>query len=123
MRVIVTGSRFWENVESVRRELAKLPAGTTVIHGDCTGADEIAGWLGCEELGFTVVRMIKEPPDYARYGKEAWKGLNERMLASQPIDLVLAFHDRLDDPTQARGTRHMIELARSHGVEVRIFSS
>lgn len=121
MRVIVTGSRFWTDEVAIRRELAKLPPGTTVIHGDCTGADEIAGRIGREELGFTVVRMAKQPEDYTRYGREAWKGLNERMLASGTVDLVLAFRAELDDPKQARGTRHMVELARSERVEVRTF--
>lgn len=123
MRIIVTGSRFWTDESAVRRELSQLPAGTVLIHGDCTGADEIAGRIGRDELGFTVVRMVKEPPDYAKYGRAAWKGLNERMLANGPVDRVLAFHEGLDDPTQARGTRHMVELARTQGVEVRTFAS
>ena len=48
MRVIVTGATAWADVGAIRRELAKVPAGTTVIHGDCEGADAIAGDVGRE---------------------------------------------------------------------------
>ena len=41
MRVIVAGAVAWADEAAVRRELAKLPAGATVIHGDCPGADEL----------------------------------------------------------------------------------
>jgi hypothetical protein len=122
MRVIVTGSRQWTNEAAIRRELAKLPAGATLVHGDCAGADEIAGRLGRDEFRLMVVQMVKEPPDYAKYDRAAWKGLNERMLESG-AELVLAFHEGLHDPEQARGTRHMVELARARGVEVRTFAS
>ncbi len=39
------------------------------------------------------------------------------MLEEHAPDLVLAFHPCLE---QARGTRHMVEIARKAGVEVRV---
>src|SRR6266567_2545770 len=41
-RVLVCGSRHWSSYLPVRRELAKLPSDTIVIHGDCAGADRMA---------------------------------------------------------------------------------
>ncbi len=119
LRVLITGSTRWSDAETIRRELARLPAACTLIHGDCPGADELAGRIG-RELGHAVEAYRKEAEDYRRYGQAAWKRLNERMLHSG-IDLVLAFNTELQVPGKALGTRHMIELAQAKGVEVRTF--
>ena len=116
MRVIVAGATGWTDEAAIRRELAGLPPGSVVIHGDCAGADEIAGRVAAE-LGLSVEPMRKEPPDFARHGRDAWKGLNERMLAAGAV-LVLGFHQ---GPEPGAGTRHLVELARAAGVEVRLF--
>jgi hypothetical protein len=116
MRVIVAGAVAWADADAIRRELAKLPAGTTVIHGDCDGADAIAGEVG-RALGFPVERMAKDSADRAKYGRLAWMGLNERMLASG-AGLVLAFHADYD---ASKGTKHLVELAREAGIEARVF--
>jgi hypothetical protein len=117
MRVIVSGAVAWADVEAIRRELAKLPAGSTVIHGDCDGADAIAGAVAAE-LGFAVEPMAKTPPDYAKYRRAAWKGLNERMLASGAA-LVLVFHPDIE---ASNGSKHMREVAHAANVEVRAFA-
>jgi hypothetical protein len=117
MRVIVAGAVAWTDAEAIRRELARMPPGTTVIHGDCAGADAIAGQVA-GQLGFNVERMAKNRQDYARYQRQAWKGLNERMLASG-AELVLAFHPNIE---ASRGSGHLIELARAANVEVRVFA-
>lgn len=117
MRVIVAGAVAWANVEAIRRELAKLPAGTVVIHGDCTGADALAGQVAVE-LGLAVEAMAKNAADRSRYGRGAWKGLNERMLASG-VELVLVFHT---DFEASRGSKHLAELAAQASVEVQVFA-
>jgi hypothetical protein len=116
MRVIVAGAVTWTDAEAIRRELARLPAGSTVIHGDTAGADALAGQIA-RDLGLTVEPMRKEPEDYCRYKRGAWKALNERMLA-RGADLVLGFHPQID---KSKGTRHLVELARKAGIEVRLF--
>ena len=118
MRVIVAGAVAWANVEAIRRELTKLPTGTVVIHGDCTGADAIAGQIA-RELGFAVEAMAKNAADRARFKKAAWKGLNERMLATG-VELVLVFHP---DFEASKGSKHMAELATQASVEVRVFDA
>ncbi len=117
MRVIVAGAVAWSDADAVRRELSKLPAGTTVIHGDCAGADALAGAIAVE-LGFAVEPMAKNAADRARYKREAWKGLNERMLASG-AGLVLVFHP---DFEASKGSKHMAELATQALIEVRVFA-
>ena len=117
MRVIVAGAVAWTDESAIRRELAQLPPSSTVIHGDCRGADEIAGRIAAE-LGLVVEAMAKNDEDYARYQRAAWKGLNERMLATG-AELVLVFHP---DIAASRGSGHLIELAQAANVEVRIFA-
>jgi hypothetical protein len=118
MRVIVAGATAWSDANAIRRELARLPPGTEIIHGDSPGADALAGQVAAQ-LGLAVLAMAKNRDDYARYRRGAWKGLNERMLATGAV-LVLAFHPAIE---KSRGTRHLIGLARAADIEVRIFSS
>ncbi len=66
MRVIVSGAVAWSNAEAIRRELKKLPPEATIIHGDCAGADALAGQLATE-VGLAVEPMAKNKDDYAKY--------------------------------------------------------
>ena len=117
MRVIVAGAVAWVDTEAIRRELAKLPPGATVVHGDSPGADAIAGQVATQ-LGLAVEPMAKSKPDYAKYRRAAWKGLNERMVASGAV-LVLVFHPDIE---ASKGSKHLIELARAASIEVRTFA-
>lgn len=117
MLVIVAGAVAWSDPAAIERELLKLPAGSTVIHGDCPGADALAGTIAAR-LGLVVVPMAKTHDDARRYRRGAWKGLNERMLA-RGAELVLVFHPDFD---ASRGSKHLAALARAAGVEVRVFS-
>ena len=89
-RIIVAGATAWKDSEAIRRELAKQPPGTVVIHGDAPGADALAGEIA-SELGLSVEPMAKCEQDYAKYKQGAWKGLNERMIASD-VTTVFVFH-------------------------------
>ncbi|MGH8429188.1 MAG: SLOG family protein, partial [Solimonas sp.] len=53
MRVIVSGALAWADAETIRRQLSGLPAGSTVIHGDCAGADALGGAIAAA-MGFKV---------------------------------------------------------------------
>jgi hypothetical protein len=118
MRVIVAGAVAWSDVDTILRELSKLPPRATIIHGDCDGVDALAGQIAAQ-LGFHVEPMAKCESDFASYGPLAWKGLNERMLAGG-ADLVLAFHPDIES---SQGSGHLIELARAERIEVRTFSA
>jgi hypothetical protein len=118
MRVLVAGAVAWADEEAIRRELGKLPAGSTVIHGDAPGADALAGRVAAA-LGLAVEPMAKNKADYAKYKRGAWKGLNERMLASG-VARVLVFHPAIE---ASRGSGHLIALARAAGVEVSVFAA
>lgn len=115
MRVIVAGAVAWSDAAVIERELRKLPAGSTVIHGDCPGADALGGSIAAR-LGLAVMPMLKNREDARRYHRAAWKGLNERMLACG-VELVLVFHPDID---ASRGSKHLAGLARAAGVAVHV---
>lgn len=115
MRVIVAGAAAWANEGAIRRELEALPAGSVVLHGDSPGADALGGAVAAS-LGLAVEPMRKNARDYVKYPGEAWRGLNERMLAAG-AELVLAFHPSV---ATSRGTKHLLELAAAWGVAARV---
>lgn len=118
MRVIVAGAVAWADAEAIHRELSQLPPDSTVIHGDSPGADALAGEVAAR-LGHAVQAMAKNRQDYARYARAAWKGLNERMVANGAV-MVLVFHPDIE---ASRGSKHLAEVARAAGIEVRVFTA
>lgn len=114
MKVLVTGDREWDDVETVVAVLSLLPKGTVVVHGAARGADTIAG-LVAKELGFSVVEY---PADWKKFGKSAGPIRNRQMVRDEalkgwPIELVLAFHNNLE---KSKGTKDMVSVAESAGI-------
>jgi hypothetical protein len=114
MRIIVCGSRDWNDRNAIRCALVATTLDayeeTIVVHGGARGADafahEVAG-----EMGF--VREVHEA-EWNSNGKAAGPIRNEEM-AKLGADLCLAFWDG-----QSRGTLDMIQRATRHGIPVRI---
>lgn len=115
MRVLVCGSRDWYDADAIRNELVSLSA-SVIIHGDCRGADRLAGMIG-EELGAEVQVYRAQ---WHVHGRAAGPRRNEAMLSEGKPDLVLAFHW---DLTQSKGTKHMVGIARAAGVKVEVIGS
>jgi len=97
----------------MRAILHALPCDTTIIEGECRGADLIAREVA-EELGMIVE---PHPAEWNKFGKRAGPLRNQEMLNSG-VDLVLAFHE---DLSQSKGTKHMVEIARKNNIPVLIF--
>ena len=130
MKVLVTGSRDYTNEKAIERELAKLPAGTIIVHGACpTGADAIADKMAMK-LGFKIRRY---PADWdgerAATGspKAAGPKRNAKLIRDEhpdkdgvPFDLGLAF---TVDMTRSRGTKDCAERARKAGIKVEVIAS
>lgn len=116
LRILVCGSRKWDNSKSIRDALARFPAGTVLIHGDCRGADKMADTIG-KQLGFDVVPF---PADWDAYDNAAGPIRNQQMLDEGKPDLVLAFSRWL---LQSKGTKDMVSRAQAAGVECRVFRS
>ena len=110
MRVLVCGGRHFSDVEfvhSVLNNLHKKNIITTLIEGDARGADRIAGYWARKNR----VTNEKFPADWKKYGNAAGPIRNSQMLEEGKPDLVVAFPG-------GRGTRNMIERAKS--VDVRV---
>lgn len=112
MRVLVCGSRDWTNQARMYARLARLPDGSTILHGTARGADRMAATFA-EGWGFNVEHW---PADWKKYGRRAGIERNVDMLDTEP-DLVLAFWDG-----QSRGTKHTITEAKRRGIPVEIVS-
>ena len=114
-KVIVCGSRKWLSVDVIVKRLVKLPLNTTIIQGECSGAD-ILGKNVARDIGFDVVGFYA---NWNKYGKAAGPIRNIRMLNTKP-ELVLAFHD---DISKSKGTKHIVGEARKRGIEVEVIRS
>jgi len=88
MRVLVCGSRSWNDGWRIGRRLEALERGSVVIHGGARGADRIAGEIA-HTLGFEVEEWRA---NWHEYGRAAGKIRNKLMIETQP-DLVVAFWD------------------------------
>lgn len=117
-RVVVAGTVAWSDAGAIRRELAALPPGSVILHGDSPGADALAGAVAAS-LGLAVEPMRKSRGDDAKYPGAGWRGVNERVLAAG-AELVLAFHPSV---ATSRGTEHLVELAAAWGVAVRVIEA
>ncbi len=110
MRVLVCGSRDWDDIHAIRIRFVVLYGATVFIHGGAPGADRIAGFLA-EDFGFTVREF---PANWDNYGKTAGILRNLQMLDECP-DLVLAFQRN-----HSRGTQHTIVTARRRDIPVEV---
>ena len=114
MKVLVCGSRYWNNKESIFERLKLLPKDTTIIHGCANGADKLAG-IVAKELGFIVVEV---PAEWKKCGKRAGILRNLKMLDLKP-DLVLAFHSNLSG---SKGTSHTLREANKRNILARLYT-
>lgn len=112
MKVLVCGSRSWDNEAAVRVRLGALPEGSSVIHGGARGAD-IAAYWACLALDIPAYTRL---PDWKTHGKRAGILRNLAMLDERP-DLVIAFWDG-----KSRGTLHTVTEARKRGIPVEVIT-
>lgn len=113
VRILVCGSRDWNDVGLIRERLEKFPKDSIVIHGGCRGADIISGMIA-EELGMEVLCF---PAEWGKFGRSAGPKRNQRMLDEGIPDIVLAFHG---DIGSSKGTLDMVKRAKDRGVPVEV---
>ena len=115
MRYLVCGDRNWTNKQRIKLRLGQLhPDRDVVIHGDCKGADKLAG-EAAKELGIPVTAV---PAQWDLYGRAAGPIRNKAML-DMSIDFVIAFHPAL---VLSKGTKDMVTQAHSKGVMVEVIN-
>lgn len=107
-RVLVCGSRDWDDEATMEAEFDKLPPDTVIIEGEQRGADLMAKKLATRRN----MAVLPFAAEWTKYGNSAGPIRNQRMLEEGHPDLVLAF------PLPAsRGTWDMVNRAKKAGVE------
>lgn len=125
MRVLVTGSRRWDDARTIRAALDAVAFGAEgagydrliVVHGACpNGADELADiWVRSWPLGELTVTAERHPANWQVHGRRAGMVRNEAMVKAG-ADLALAFI-RDDSP----GATHCAERAGEAGIPLRVW--
>lgn len=112
MKVIVAGSRNFNDYKLLRRKLDTLLSNTPepiIISGTAHGADTL-GERYAKEKGYKCLRY---PADWNKYGKSA--GYKRNKIMALKADALVAFWDG-----KSRGTRHMIQLAKSYRLKIKV---
>lgn len=106
MTVIITGGRWYRDMERIFTELDKLEP-TLIVHGGASGADFLAKFYAQERgIPCRVFEALWE-----KHGRAAGPLRNEQMLSSYPDALVLAFPG-------GSGTRDCVRQALDGGMHV-----
>ena len=123
MRVLVCGSRTFEDEHDVLGSLVRGLAETieisgymTLIHGNAPGVDSLAASAAGSAPAGAAVESY--PADWDKYGKAAGPLRNHQMLEEGKPDLVIAFVDK--PLVESRGTNNMVTKARAAGLPVYI---
>lgn len=117
MRVLICGSRHFNDYKKLREELDEWRFKNTgrefteIIHGAAKGADTLAGEYA-EEYGISVRAF---PALWDKQGKSAGPIRNALMLSEGKPDIVFAFRG-----LNSRGTQNMINQSLKAEIEVRI---
>ena len=126
IRVIVAGGRDFDDYNLLEKKVKEIifklvcdsraaTGAIEFISGTARGADRLGEKFATEER-FVIKRF---PADWNTYGKRAGYLRNEQMAKYAVEDsnygVLIAFWDG-----ESRGTKHMIDLANKHGLEVHI---
>ena len=112
-RLLVTGSRAWEDEATIRRELAaRYRPGVVLVSGHCpAGAD-----VTCERIWRELGGQVEaHPAEWRRYGRRAG-GVRDREMVDAGAGECVAF---IQDGS--RGATLTAELAEAAGIPVARF--
>ncbi len=128
VRIIIAGGRDFDDYEVLKKSVHDVIYDLVydgrcsdykceVVSGTARGADSLGEKFAVEKK-FEVKRF---PADWDTYGKRAGYIRNEQMAKYAVSDgcygVLVAFWDG-----QSRGTKHMIDLANKHGLEVHVIN-
>ena len=113
-KLIIAGSRSFSDYSLMVRALDRLlvnkdPHEIQIVSGTAPGADR----LGERYASETLLALKKFPADWERLGKQAGFVRNEAMASY--ADALVLFWDG-----QSRGSAHMLKVAQSQGLTVRV---
>lgn len=112
MKVIIAGSRDfidYAKLKLVCDFTLKNQINVEIISGNASGADKL-GERYAKEKGYPLKQF---PADWKKNGKAAGPIRNKQM--AEYADGLIAFWDG-----KSRGTKSMIDLAKNHGLKIKI---
>jgi hypothetical protein len=114
-RVLITGSRTWEDAGVIAGVLAgHYRDGAVLVSGACPrGADA----LGEEYWGLLGGQVERHPADWATYGRRAGFRRNAEMVNAGAAVCLAFIRDG------SRGASHCAGLARAAGIPVEIHTA
>lgn len=107
MKVAVTGSRDFNDYETLKENISNIKNISLIISGGAKGADSLAEQYALENSIDTLI--IK--PDWKRFNRGAGLIRNKQIVDSS--DMVIAFWD-----AESKGTAHVIEYAKKQNKEI-----
>lgn len=113
MKLLITGSRTWNDVGAIKAAILDAKP-DIIVHGGAPGADTLAGFIAkTHQIDYRVY-----PAKWKLHGKAAGPIRNRHMLKSEhrsdePIDLCLAFPVR-----GSIGTLDMMKCCEQAGIKV-----
>ncbi len=113
MKVLICGSRDWDDRDPITEYIYSLRKGTIIIHGAARGADTLAGTIA-RSRGLEV---REHPANWEEFGRRAGPIRNATMLAKEKPDLVVAFTLNL---AESKGTKDMVQRAIAAGIPVEV---
>lgn len=110
MRVIIAGSRDFEDFEQLAGAVRDSGFRITEVVSGCARGADLLGEVWAEEQGIPVKKF---PAEWEKFGKMAGPIRNRRM--AQYAQGLIALWDG-----SSRGTENMIQLAQEKGIPVHI---
>jgi hypothetical protein len=115
MKVIIAGSRGFSDFQLLFtkcEEILKDKSEIEIVSGTAKGADK----LGEHYASLKGHSVAKFPADWDKHNKQAGMLRNREM--AEYSDCLIAFWDG-----ESRGTKNMIDLAQSKGLEVHVIKT
>lgn len=111
MRIIIAGSRTFRDYKFLKSKCDRIITfePECIISGLAQGPDRMAIRYAAENN----YRVLEFPADWDKYGRKA--GYLRNVEMARAATHLIAFWDG-----KSRGTKHMIDIARDHGLTVRV---
>ena len=116
MKIIIAGSRTFNNYELLELEVNKfikennkIYKDITIISGTASGADTIGEWFAINNHH----GLLRIPAKWNLYGKSA--GYKRNIEMSNQADACIVFWDGV-----SRGSKHMIDIAKEKGLSLKV---
>lgn len=110
IRVLICGDRNWDNPSIMDVVINGLYGffyeGLHIIEGEANGADKMSAEIASVLL--PEANIHRYPAEWDKYGRGAGPVRNKQMLEEGKPDLVIAFHN---DIQNSKGTKNMLEQA------------